>query len=201
MSARRKRETGATMVEFAIILPIFVALLFGIIELGLAFYNRTVVDDATQAGGRVGAAVGNDIDVDLFVLETIGSEVDQLPNGGVGIVKFVEIFEVNAAGNPTSELNFYEYTYTPDPTQCDWSPCPQGSTPANYNGWTWRPDERSVKVGDLDTIGVKVYFAHNWITGVIPGGDRDCTRALRTSTCWIEETSLRLEPLQFDVGN
>lgn len=201
MSSRLTGDRGATLVEFAIILPIFVALLFGIIEFGLAFYSRTVVDDATQAGGRVGAAIGNDIDVDLKVLETIAAEVDQLPGNGIGIIKYVEIFEVNAAGNPTAELNFYRYTYTADPTQCDWTPCPQGSAPVNYNGWTWAPDERSVQVGSLGTLGVKVYFSHDWLTNVIPGGDRDCLLATRATTCWIEETTLRLEPLQFDVGN
>jgi TadE-like protein len=201
MRRRRDSERGATLVEMAIVLPVFLAMLFGIIEMGVAFYYRTLVDDAVQAGGRIGAAVGNGIDVDLNILETIGTEISKLPNNGVDTVKFVEIYRLNANGTPSSELNLYTYSYTADPTQCDWNPCPQGSSPINYSGWTWQPSERKVEVGNLDTIGVKIYFSYSWITGLFPLSDKPCTLALKNSTCWVEDTSQRLEPLQFAVGS
>ena len=43
------------MTEFAIVLPIFLLLLLGIAQLGIAFHNYIQLTDATRAGARFGA--------------------------------------------------------------------------------------------------------------------------------------------------
>ena len=43
------------MTEFAIVLPIFVVLLFGVIQFGIAFNNYETITDAARAGARVAA--------------------------------------------------------------------------------------------------------------------------------------------------
>jgi Flp pilus assembly protein TadG len=48
-------ERGQTMVEFAIVLPILVVLLFGIIQFGIAFNNYETITDAARAAARVAA--------------------------------------------------------------------------------------------------------------------------------------------------
>ena len=58
------RERGQTMVEFAIVLPIFLMLLLGIAQLGIAFNNYLALTDGVRAGARYGA-----------VLRTSGSRV------------------------------------------------------------------------------------------------------------------------------
>lgn len=196
----RRGERGATLVEMAFVLPIFLVLIFGIIELGTAFRERLIVDDAVQTAGRIGTAVGNDVDSDIVMLDTIRDEVVAMANQGIGTVKYVDIYRVGANGLPTADLNRYAYTYTVDPTTCDWTPCPQGSAPVNYSGWTWSPSARHVESGNLDTIGIKVYFSHYWITGLLPFSDKVCSNADLAGTCWVEETILRLEPLKFSVG-
>jgi Flp pilus assembly protein TadG len=50
------------MVEFAVILPIFVVLVFGIIQFGIVFNNYVTLTDATRAGARAGAVARNDAD-------------------------------------------------------------------------------------------------------------------------------------------
>jgi len=45
---------GAAMVELAIILPIMLLVLFGIIELGLIMYNKAVITNASREGARTG---------------------------------------------------------------------------------------------------------------------------------------------------
>lgn len=52
---RRKRESGQTMVEFALVLPTLAILLFGVIQFGIAFNNYLAVTDAVRAGARAGA--------------------------------------------------------------------------------------------------------------------------------------------------
>jgi Flp pilus assembly protein TadG len=48
-------ERGQTMTEFALVLPLLVFLLFGIIQFGIAFNNYIALTDAARAASRKGA--------------------------------------------------------------------------------------------------------------------------------------------------
>lgn len=54
---KRRGERGQTMVEFAIVLPIFLVLLLGIAQLGIAFNNYLTLTDGVRAGARYGAVL------------------------------------------------------------------------------------------------------------------------------------------------
>ncbi|MDT8380433.1 MAG: pilus assembly protein [Desulfotignum sp.] len=47
-------EKGATAVEFAIVLPLLLLVVFGVIEWGLYMYNRQVITNAAREGARYG---------------------------------------------------------------------------------------------------------------------------------------------------
>ena len=49
-------QKGAAAVEFAIILPLLVILVFGIIDVGLLLYNKQVITNASREGARSGIA-------------------------------------------------------------------------------------------------------------------------------------------------
>lgn len=49
-----KPQTGAVALEFAIILPVFLLLLCGVIEFGIALYDKAVITNASREGARVG---------------------------------------------------------------------------------------------------------------------------------------------------
>lgn len=51
-SARDKREDGQAMVEFALILPVFLLILCGIIDFGWLFYNQLSLNNACREGAR-----------------------------------------------------------------------------------------------------------------------------------------------------
>ena len=55
MHIRKIYQSGATVVEFAIIMPLFLIFIFGIIEFGVLIYDRAVVIDASRMGARAGA--------------------------------------------------------------------------------------------------------------------------------------------------
>jgi Flp pilus assembly protein TadG len=60
MSRKRERvrgQRGQTMTEFAIVLPIFLMLLLGIAQLGIAFNNYLALTDGVRAGARYGAVL------------------------------------------------------------------------------------------------------------------------------------------------
>jgi hypothetical protein len=45
---------GATAVEFALILPLLICVLFGIVEFSLLMYNKAVITNASREGARAG---------------------------------------------------------------------------------------------------------------------------------------------------
>lgn len=59
-----KSRTGTAMVEFAIILPLLLLLLFGITELGRALYQQNMLTQAVELGGRYMARVEGAVDTD-----------------------------------------------------------------------------------------------------------------------------------------
>jgi len=60
-STFRDGERGAALVEFVLIVPIFLLLVFGAIEFASAYNDSAVVADAARAGGRIGStAPGTD---------------------------------------------------------------------------------------------------------------------------------------------
>ncbi|MBE0609906.1 MAG: pilus assembly protein [Dehalococcoidia bacterium] len=51
----RQTEAGQSLVEFTMILPIFLVLMFGLIDFGRAFYTWLLVTNAAREGARVAA--------------------------------------------------------------------------------------------------------------------------------------------------
>lgn len=54
-----KSKNGVAAVEFAIVLPLLVILVFGIIEFGLALYDKAVITNASREGARAGIVAVN----------------------------------------------------------------------------------------------------------------------------------------------
>lgn len=45
-------QKGAAVVEFAVILPLLLLIVFGIVEFGLIFYNQAILTNASREGAR-----------------------------------------------------------------------------------------------------------------------------------------------------
>jgi hypothetical protein len=48
----RNRERGASAVEFAIVLPVLLLILFGIIEFGIILFDKAVITNASREAAR-----------------------------------------------------------------------------------------------------------------------------------------------------
>ena len=88
---RQNNERGAALVEMAMVTPLLVLLVFGILEFGLAFRDRLTVSNATQSAGRVAAALGNSDEADYAVLQAVEQSLGILPGAGGGIIKHVPV--------------------------------------------------------------------------------------------------------------
>ena len=73
MRKRKSDESGAAAAELALVLPIFIILIFGIIEFGLAFNRLQGVHAAAREGARIGAvAPGNECAQAFAALDGLG---------------------------------------------------------------------------------------------------------------------------------
>ncbi|MFW6188855.1 MAG: TadE/TadG family type IV pilus assembly protein [Planctomycetota bacterium] len=55
---KRSRRNGQAVVEFALVLPLFVLLVFGALEFGRAYYNIHLLTNAAREGAREGSLPG-----------------------------------------------------------------------------------------------------------------------------------------------
>ena len=55
---QRRRSLGQSLVEFSVSVPVFVLLLFGMLEFGFAFSHNLTLEYSTREGARTGAALG-----------------------------------------------------------------------------------------------------------------------------------------------
>jgi Flp pilus assembly protein TadG len=73
------------MVEFALVMPILLLLLLGIIQFGIVFNNYLAVTDAVRAGSRVAAVSRLDPNRDATVKAKVKAAADNLDTGKLNI--------------------------------------------------------------------------------------------------------------------
>lgn len=73
--SRRRGERGASAVEFALVVPLLLAILFAIIDFGFAINRYTMLNNATREGVRAAS------------LSASGSEVDKVVNDALSDLK------------------------------------------------------------------------------------------------------------------
>ena len=113
MKGRSRSETGASAVEFAIVLPILVLLIFGITEFSVALYDKTMITNASREGARAGIV--------FRVPSVTDGEITNIVNNYLGssLITFGAPVSANttvtrAGYNPGDELKVtvnYAYTF------------------------------------------------------------------------------------------
>lgn len=69
----RQTEAGQALVEFTMILPIFLVLMFGLVDFGRAFYTWLLVTNAAREGARVAAVQAPATSVDARIYDSFCS--------------------------------------------------------------------------------------------------------------------------------
>ena len=69
----RKREDGQSLVEFALVIPIFLLVLFAIVDFGMAFHAWITVTNSAREGARIGAVRATSADIEQRVRDTATS--------------------------------------------------------------------------------------------------------------------------------
>jgi len=188
---QRRGERGAAMVEMAVILPLLLLLVIGILEYGLLFGEKLTIAAATSSATRTGATMGQEDTADIRMLEALEAGLyDQVD---AGVLISVEIFRAVAVdGTKTADINTYDYF--PSDLTCKWDPCPLPGHPRFGYGGSWWPEYRNTTLfpggGGLDVLGIEVTYFHTSITDLIPGVER----------AFHERALIRLEPDTFGTA-
>lgn len=180
-------QSGAALIEMAIIMPLLLLLLIGIMEFGGAFKDLLTMSNAAREGTRILSAKGNDDDADCLALV---AAVESLTTGAsIGGLVEIQIFKAKENGDQDTFLtNTYSFTGT-DPSDCtDWTP-----DPLDPDALAYAPTGRQVLVGGtppkkLDLVGMRIVYIHSWYTGFPP---------FSGSFTIDEQTIARLEPEGF----
>ena len=99
---RRDGEKGQNLVEFAMVVPIFLILVFSIVDFGMGFHAWITVTNAAREGARVGAVGADTATIESRVIDTAGSLT------GADL----EVTVVNAQGAPGEAVSVdVQYDY------------------------------------------------------------------------------------------
>ena len=73
---RAKRERGQALVEFAMVLPVLILLVVGMMQFGLLFHEFLLVTHAAREGARVATLGGSDAEIVAAVTAAAASPSD-----------------------------------------------------------------------------------------------------------------------------
>ncbi len=80
---RRRDERGSTLVEAAFVMPIFLLLVFGVIEFAGVVMTQSGTSNGAQAGARMATVKGKEALADREILLRIDKETAGLPSGEI----------------------------------------------------------------------------------------------------------------------
>jgi Flp pilus assembly protein TadG len=175
----RRTSPGQALVEFTMILPVFIVILMGALEFGSAYDHRTAMAYAVREGARVGASLGTGGSNPSAVDPAIVAAVQRGLTDPILIenIASIEIFKSDAAGRQVgTSVNKYD----------------RNGTLIGTAGWP-----ASTRVAGLggDSIGVLVHYDFHPTTplgtllGLVVNGTIPYTTIPMT-----DATVMRLEP-------
>ena len=154
------------MVEFGLVLPLFILLVIGLIEFALAFNANLAVNFASREAALIGAESGNDSISDCRILQTIEDSIDN-PAHAERITQ-VRIYRAGVNGN---ELAANVYSRGGNITCTFWDGVADQEITVHYTllvaGYPTasRCNQLEGCAGiTLDTIGVRIGYTHPWVT-------------------------------------
>lgn len=186
--ARDDGDRGTAVVEMAVVVPVFILLVFGMLEFGLAFKDKLAMAHAVNQATRRATVLGSDATADIDILQAFADGL--VGATSMDSVVTVDIFKANADG---SKGVYDRYTVDADGFPCGWDPCPDPAIvdPVVYGSpEDYEPCSRDTSLGPsdgVDTIGVEVTYTHDWVTGVLGFSQQT----------WHETSMGRMEPNLF----
>jgi Flp pilus assembly protein TadG len=103
-----QNQKGQALVEFALVLPLLVMILAGLVDFGFLFYNKQVIANASREGARAGI---------VYLLNTDGTK--KIPDIDAVVQKYCEnkrLITFGASSGPTTTFTDTSLNYDSDMT-------------------------------------------------------------------------------------
>jgi Flp pilus assembly protein TadG len=205
----RRSRRGQSLVEFALILPIIMFLLLGMVEMGFAINHNSSIVTATRMGARVGASLGNGSSFhhcsDTSGAGTVDAQIIAATEGvlrspgspiAIAQVTSIVIFEVTETGAAVaSHTNTWTYSVTGGGLpNGDLVPGTSQKLYFTHGTVNWDPATRCGSA-PAHGVGVRVNYTYRFLTPLgsiltIFGGNLFSTGQIPMS----DQTIMSLEP-------
>ena len=204
------RSSGQSLVEFSLVIPLFLVILMAVIEFAFLLNGQLSINFATRDAALIAAEAGNSVGADYVVLEKVEQDVSAPANRAN--ISQVQIFWTNANGQPLDTsgniTTFGSATQAADTytrsgsTTCTFADGTTLTVPYSPVGTASYPD--SVRCNDIlgtsegckpghpgiDTIGVQVTYFDTWKTPL-----HNLIGLLGSGWTLTESNQMRMEPV------
>lgn len=161
---KRRRDQGVSLVEFSLILPIFVVTLLALVEFGFALNAVLGINRASQAGALVAGQAGNDAVADCIILGRI--EELLAPPLNRADIEEVRLVRTNTSGSGSLATSVY--------TRAGRTECGDYEVPYSATSTGYPPSQRcnvlsgcptlSPPRSTVDKIAVELTYRHTPVT-------------------------------------
>jgi TadE-like protein len=190
----RRSESGASLVEAALILPLFLFLILGIIEVSLYLLDTNAVRNGSRQAARVASTAATDAFADLKALRQSRQSLSNMTNSVDAMIIYravkpsdsvpAECLAALESGQPgvataTAACNIYDATKYRTADQLNFGFDLGSNNDMALWDRFWAPTGRNdsiTEAGGADFVGVWVRVQHESLTGLIP------KRALTSNT-------------------
>lgn len=156
----RRRQRGQSLVEFALVAPLLLLVIFGILEFSFLYQSIDTANFAAREGARIGAVLGpSDAGADSKIIQAIQTAT----SSGAGLlfsqIKTIEIFKSDENGTVPAPLTGCMQATNEDVYDGQGNQCP--------GTLGWPPNVRSATFNASDYLGVRITFVYNWVTSFV----------------------------------
>lgn len=149
MSHRRGRQAAQSLVEFALVAPMVLFVLFGVLESSLAVFVQASARYSAGEAALEDSQAANAPAADTSAIQLIRN--GPLAATSLATISHIDVYRLiqQSSGQLTTDTAHYN-SYRLDGTVIS---------------LTWAPSTRSITNGASDFLGLTIYYQYNWLSG------------------------------------
>ncbi len=186
------RQAGQSLVEFALVFPIFILLTLFLVEFAFVFSAVLGVNFASRNAALAAAEAGNDPLADCVILQQVEESVGA--PGNKANIQSVTIYRTDQSGS--TRLATLTYTRGGLGTTCTKGTVTM-SVPYSSPSGSYTFDQRcnflngcaDLGRSQIDTIGIEITYRHTWVTPIRNFG------IAGTGATLTQSNAMRMEPV------
>jgi Flp pilus assembly protein TadG len=182
---KRREQRGAVLIEAAIVMPLLITLVMGIIEFGMVFSDMQTVGSASRAGARSAVAYSRQSGYDIQAVDAVASALTARTTG-TPLELWIYRVEDSGAGKTNGAPEGYP-NFENCLVECQkytWN----GSSWVKDTTTTWLYTDMNACTLPLEELGVRVKVRHDMVTGLFG-----------SSITLTDKAIMRLEPQPLSV--